>query len=75
MTTFEAIDKAIASRGIRYDVGDELFYDGTRPLEPKELVKLLPGFTLDELASYQDDKHDYTAKPAARPAKKQTEKG
>lgn len=58
MTTFEQIDAAIAARGVRYDLGDEIFYDGNRPLEPEELIGLLPDFTLDELASYQDDKFD-----------------
>jgi len=39
-------------------VVEEQFYDGERLLEWEELICLLPEMTLDELASYQDDRYD-----------------
>lgn len=62
MTTFEQIDAAIAAKGIRYDAESELFYDGKRPLEAEELLAIVGEVTLDELASFQDDKYDQRAK-------------
>jgi hypothetical protein len=58
MTIFEQIDAALRAKGWRYDRGNELFMAGERVLEWEKLVCLLPGLTLDELASYQDDRHD-----------------
>lgn len=52
----------LVRHGLRYGVDDELFYDGHRPLDdPDELLALLPGVTLDELASYQDRTWDAIA--------------
>jgi hypothetical protein len=58
MITFDQIDATIAARGIRYDVVDEVFFDGSRPLEPEEVIAIVGDMTLDELASYVDDKYD-----------------
>jgi hypothetical protein len=52
------IDQRLAERGIRYDVGDEPFYDGIRPLDPDEVNALLPELSDDEIVSYQDAKWD-----------------
>jgi len=58
LNRFQQFDRALRERGFRYDVGEEQFYDGERMLEWEELICLLPDMTLDELASYQDDRHD-----------------
>lgn len=58
MTTFDHIDQAIAARAVRYDVGDEEFYDGNRPLDADELLGIIPDVTLDQLASGVDHKND-----------------
>lgn len=59
MTTFEEIDGALRPKGWRYDRGNEVFKAGERVLEWEEVVSLVPSTTLDELASYQDDKADH----------------
>jgi hypothetical protein len=58
MTTFDQIDATIAARGIRNDVVDEVFFDGIRPLSPEDVIAIVGDMTLDELASYVDDKYD-----------------
>ena len=60
MTTFQQLDRALRSRGWRYDGGEEQFIDATRKVirSAAKLLALVPGMTLDELASYQDDKAD-----------------
>jgi hypothetical protein len=58
MTRFEELDKQLAIRGWNYDRGSEEFRDGKKRLHWKEVAALVPGFTLDELASYVDDQHD-----------------
>jgi len=55
MTTAE-FDRLLKARGWRYDAGEEQFFDGERELDWEELITLTPDLTLDELASYQDDK-------------------
>ena len=57
MTTFDHIDRAMAARGVRYDVGDEEFYDGNRPAVADELLGIIPEVTLDQLASCVDHKY------------------
>jgi hypothetical protein len=56
MMTFEQIGVALRAKGWRYDRGNELFMDGDRVVEWEELLGIVPSTTLDELASYQDDK-------------------
>jgi hypothetical protein len=58
MTTFDEIDAALKAKGWRYDRGDEVFRDRERVLKWEDVIGLVPGTTLDELASYQDDKAD-----------------
>ena len=58
MTRFQQFDLALRERGFCYDVGEEEFYDGERLLEWEELICRPPEMTLDELASYQDDRYD-----------------
>jgi hypothetical protein len=58
MTRFDDFEQQLAARGWTYDVDDGDFRDGTRRLTWKDLVGLVPGFTLDELASYEDQKVD-----------------
>ena len=55
---FEEFDRQLKSRGWRYDAGNEEFRDGERRLEWEDVVGLVPGSTLHEPASYQDEKHD-----------------
>jgi hypothetical protein len=68
MTTFEQIDAALAANGWRYDARSELFFDGNKPLKFRTVVALVPGLTLDELASYQDDQYTQLCKRRVRPA-------
>jgi hypothetical protein len=53
------LDRELKRRGWRYDAGDEVFRDGNgRRLDYRRVVNLVPGMTLDELASYQDGRAD-----------------
>ena len=54
MTTFSQLDSALKSNGWCYDVGDEVFSGGKARLDHRSVLKLVPGMTLDELASYKD---------------------
>jgi hypothetical protein len=56
MTTFGQIDQALAAHGWRYQASHEQFYEGNREITWKDVLGLVPGMTLDELASYQTDK-------------------
>jgi len=56
MTTFTDLDNALTAKGWRYQASHEQFYDGNRELTWKDILGLVPGLTLDELASYQHDK-------------------
>jgi len=58
VTRFQQFDRALRERSWTYSVCDEEFRDGERVLEWEELICLLPEMTLDELASYQDDRYD-----------------
>jgi len=58
MTTFKQLDRALAAKGWRYDVDNEQFMNGKHPLNYHKVLALMPGMTLDELASYQDQKYD-----------------
>ena len=58
MTTFQALDIALLSHGIRYDVASERFMHGNQQRSCDEVMGLVPGMTLDELTSYQDYKSD-----------------
>jgi hypothetical protein len=55
MTTFTDLDRALRQRGWHYDATNEEFRDGNKRLDYRDVQKLVPGMTLDELASYQDD--------------------
>jgi hypothetical protein len=56
MTTFEEIDASLRAKGWYYDRGNELFMDGDRVLQWEDVLSLVPGTTVDEVVSYQDDK-------------------
>jgi hypothetical protein len=56
MTTFTDLDNALKAKGWRYQASHEQFYDGNRELTWKDVLGLVPGMTLDELAGYQHDK-------------------
>jgi hypothetical protein len=58
MSRFEEFEQALRSKRWRYDSGEECFYDGDRVVEWEELICLVTDFTLDELASYQDDQYE-----------------
>ena len=51
-------EKQLAARGWRYDVENEEFLDGDRLLEWEDVIGLIPGLSFDDLAAYQDRKHD-----------------
>jgi len=57
MTTSE-LDRALKKRGWHYDVENEVFRNRGRRLNYQQVGALMPGMTLDELASYQDDQYD-----------------
>jgi hypothetical protein len=61
MSVIDEIDRQLHAHGCHYDADFEAFMDGQRVIDTDELAKLLPGVTLDELASYQDDKYDRRA--------------
>jgi hypothetical protein len=58
MTTFDAIDAALAARGWSYDVEIEFFTDGSRRIDYQWVQNLVPDLTDEQLASYQDQKYD-----------------
>jgi hypothetical protein len=58
MTTFQELDQQLAACGWRYDVDNEVFTDGSKRLGYQKVLALVPGMTLEELASYQDDQLD-----------------
>ncbi len=49
-------ERQLKLRGWCYDVGNEQFVAGDRVLTWEDVVGLVPGLTLDELASYQDER-------------------
>jgi hypothetical protein len=51
-------ERELKARAWRNDVGDECFYPGDNVVGSRKLIALLPVRKLDELASYQDAKHD-----------------
>jgi len=75
MTPFQAIDKALRDAGWRYDTGEECFFDGAKRLPYRKVLAVVPGMTLDELASYQDDKYDRLAELRTAKKKAATKKG
>jgi hypothetical protein len=58
MSTFDTLDKQLAAAGWTYDADNEQFLAGKRRLDYRRVLALVPGMTLDELASYQDLKYD-----------------
>ena len=54
MMTLEQIDAAHAAKGWRYDVSKDDFFAGNRRLGYQKILAVVPGMTLDELASYQE---------------------
>jgi hypothetical protein len=68
MTTFERIDAALLAKGWRYDARRDLFFDGDKRLRFRTVVALIPGLTLDELASYRDEQYTQLCKRLVRPA-------
>ena len=65
MTRSDELDQALRARGWHYDPANEEFRHGTRTLEWEDAIGVVPDFTLDELASYQDHKYDQR-RPASR---------
>jgi len=51
---FQTLDKALRAASWRYDACEESFYAGDKRLPYRKVLALVPGMTLDELASYQD---------------------
>jgi hypothetical protein len=55
--TVEGFDRLLSQRGWRYDAMDGEFYDEcNRTIEWEEVIGVVPGMTLDELAWYRDAK-------------------
>lgn len=48
MTTIEQIDQALRDKGWRYDRGEEVFRDGDRDVEWKDVIGLVSGLTPDD---------------------------
>ena len=58
MTRFDELDQQLAARDWHYDVASEEFRHGGQVLDWEDVIGLVPEFTLDELASYQDHQND-----------------
>ena len=58
MTSFEAIEKALLAKCWRYDSESDGFFDDHRRLSYRQVLALVPGMTLGELASYVNHKHE-----------------
>lgn len=54
MTIAEQFTFALRAAGYRYDREDDVIYDGDKPASWQKLLKLIPGFTLDDLEAWQD---------------------
>jgi len=67
MTRAQQFTRALKAAGYKYDREDDIIYDGDKPASWRKLLELVPEFTLDELASWQDDQQD--RRPMARPAR------
>jgi hypothetical protein len=70
MNTFAALYKALRAAGWQCDTGEECFFDGAKRLDYRKVQALVPGMTLDELASYQDDRRDKWRRAKKKAAKK-----
>ncbi len=51
-------DNLLAARGWTYDAHIQEFRDGDRVLEREDVIGLIPGLSLDDLAAYEDAKYD-----------------
>ena len=58
MTTAEEFTRQLAARGFHYDRHAEEFRRGDRVPDWEELIALVPGMTLDDLAAGQNAQHD-----------------
>jgi hypothetical protein len=58
MHTFETVDEALAAVGWAYDPKKEQITNGKRRMSYRKVLALVPGLTLQELASYVSHKHD-----------------
>jgi hypothetical protein len=55
MRPFQSLElyRQLAARGWRYDPAIQEFYDGKRLLEWEDVIKLVPGMTVDDLAAWE----------------------
>jgi hypothetical protein len=65
MTTFDAIEAALAACWWSYDVEHEVFTDGSRRIGYQRVLKLVAELTDEQLASYQDHRYDENRRSAA----------
>jgi hypothetical protein len=56
--TFEKIDRALAEVGWTFDFKHEEFTNGKRRVSYRQVLALVPGLTLEELASYVEHQYD-----------------
>jgi hypothetical protein len=54
----DTLTTALSAHGYRYDPTAEEFLDRERIIDWREVIELVPGMTLDELASWQDGRND-----------------
>ena len=54
----QTLDRALIARGWHYDAKSELFMDGSRQLDPSEVLGLMPDLTRDDLVAYQNAKFE-----------------
>jgi hypothetical protein len=54
-------ERQLAARGWSYDVDNQDFRDAKRVIGWREVIRLVPGLTLDDLAAWEDDRVDQRA--------------
>jgi hypothetical protein len=66
LSRFQELECQIRARGWSYDVRDEVFRDDEgRIVKVTVLLRVLPGMTIDEIVSYQDDRYGRSRKALA----------
>ena len=57
-TDISQLEAALSAAGWRFEAEREQFSDGSRRIDYRRVLELLPGLTLDELAGYVNKKHE-----------------
>ena len=56
--SYDEFERQLKLRRWPYDVEDEVFLDGERRIDHEELLALMPDWTHDHVAAFQDAKYD-----------------